>query len=172
MWSKPSISQKTKIVNLQHHRNASPSIRFWNKASCCFCLWCHSCGQKKILTLTHQTPNSYQLAVRALWWFGHVIRLPAEAPARILFNFDPPEHSWKRPCGRPQFRLRDSLTHVFSMVSIDLQEGVILAQDRLERRWRVTSLSLHWTTSRSFKSSQVKSRQVKSSQDTMCTQFI
>ena len=63
----------------------------------------------RLLTLTDQTPNSRQLAIRTLRWFGHLIRMPEEAPASILFNFDSPQHGWKRPRGRRRFRWRTAL---------------------------------------------------------------
>jgi hypothetical protein len=96
--------------------------------------WYQFVSNTRLLTLTDQTSNSRQLTVRTLRWFGHLIHMPGEAPGSSLFNFDPSEHSWKRPHGRPRFRRRDSLTQFLSMIRTDLQEVVTLAQDGSE--WR------------------------------------
>ena len=159
LWSKPNISRKTKmrIYNTTVTQVLLYGAETWPAAASVRdaidvaqtnflrriegIKWYDFVSNTRLLTLTDQTPNSRQLAIRTLRWFGHLIRMPEEAPASILFNFDPPQHGWKRPRGRPRFRWRDSLTQYFSMIGTDLQEAVTLAQDRSEWRQRVTSLS-------------------------------
>ena len=82
--------------------------------------WYDFISNTRLLTLTDQTPNSRQLAVRTLRWFGHLIRMRAKAPTSTFFNFNPSEHGWEHPRGKPPFRWRDSFTQYVSIIDSDL----------------------------------------------------
>ena len=95
---------------------------------------------------------SLNIFIRTLRWYGHLLRMPPDTPARTIFDFDPVLHGGKRPRGRPPTRWKDT-TGAF-LVTANIQEDVrILARDRSKWRHHVASLSTLEAFRRSIKSS-------------------
>ncbi|XP_065581054.1 uncharacterized protein LOC136040683 [Artemia franciscana] len=102
--------------------------------------WHDFVSNENLLALTGRTPFSVQLAQRTLRWYGHLLRMPPDTPARTIFDLDPVLHGWKRPRGRPPTSWKDT-TGAF-LVMANIQENVhILARDRFKWRHHVASLS-------------------------------
>ena len=102
--------------------------------------WHYFVSNENLLALTAQTPFSVQLAQRTLRWYGHLLRMHPDTPARTIFDFDPVLHGRKRPRDRPPTRWKDT-TGAF-LVMANIQEDVhILARDRSKWRHHVASLS-------------------------------
>ena len=55
-------------------------------------------SNENLKVLTAQTPFSVQLAQRTLRWYGHLLRMNPDTPARTIFDFDPPTR-WKDTTG-------------------------------------------------------------------------
>ncbi|XP_065571540.1 uncharacterized protein LOC136034335 [Artemia franciscana] len=158
IWRKPSISRRTKmriynalvgsvllygaetwpatqsvistvnIAQIKHLRRIE-GLRWYNFVS-----------NVNLLALTVQTPFSVQLTQRTLRWYGHLLRMPPDTPARTIFDFFPVLHGGKRPRGRPPTRWKDT-TGAF-LVMTNIQKDVhILARDRSKWRHHVASLS-------------------------------
>ena len=102
--------------------------------------WHDFVSDENFLALTAQTPFSVQLAQRTLRWYGHLLRMPPDTPARTNFDYDPMLHGGKRPRGRSPTRWKDT-TGAF-LVMANIQEDVhILARDRSKWRHHLASLS-------------------------------
>ncbi|XP_065557594.1 uncharacterized protein LOC136025491 [Artemia franciscana] len=102
--------------------------------------WHDFVSNENLLALTVQTPFSVHLTQRTLRWYGHLLRMPPDTPARTIFDFDPVLHGGKRPRGRPPTRWKDTTGAFLAMANI--QENVhILARDRSKWRLHVASLS-------------------------------
>ncbi|XP_065573819.1 uncharacterized protein LOC136035775 [Artemia franciscana] len=103
--------------------------------------WHDFVSNDNLLALTGQRPFSVQLIQRTLRWYGHLLRMPPDTPARTIFDFDPMLHGGKRPRGCPPTRWKDTIGAFLVMANI--QEDVhILARDRSKWRHHVASLDV------------------------------
>ena len=105
--------------------------------------WHDFLSNKNLLALTSQTPFSVQLPQRTLRWYGHLLRMPPDTPARTIFDF-----VTLIPCGtagnaeevvpQPDGRTRQ----VSFLAMLNIQEDVhILARDLSKWSHHVASLS-------------------------------
>ena len=120
LWRKPSISRRTKmrIYNASVGSVLLYGAETWPATQSVLSTvniaqtkhlrrieglrWHDFVSNENLLALTAQTPFSVQLAQRTLRWYGHLLRMPPDTPARTIFDFDPVLHGGKRPRGRPQ----------------------------------------------------------------------
>ena len=172
LWRKPSISRRTKmrIYNASVGSVLLYGAETWPatqsvlgtvniaetkhlrhiKGLC----WHYFVSNENLLALTAQTPFSVQLAQRTLSWYGHLLRMSPDTPARTIFDFNPVLHGGKRPRGRPPARWKDTTGAFLAMANI--QEDVhILASDR--SKWRLHVASLNAESISAWGLSQVKS---------------
>ena len=103
--------------------------------------WTDFVSNQTLLSRTAQTPFSTQLAQRTVRWYGHLLRMPRDAPARVAFDFDPTLHGWKRPRGRPPTRWKDKADEFLTQAHIPVEEAASLASDRSTWRRLVSSFS-------------------------------
>ncbi|XP_065583244.1 uncharacterized protein LOC136042235 [Artemia franciscana] len=103
--------------------------------------WHDFVSDEDLLAIAGQTPFLVQLAQRTLRWYGHLLRIPPDTPARTIFDFDPVLHGGKRPRSRPPTRWKDT-TGAF-LVMANIQEDVhILTRDWSKCRHHVAPLSM------------------------------
>ena len=151
-WRKPNISRKTKLrifnalVGSVMLYGADP----WQDSAATLkkidvfhakslrriegLRWSDFVSNKKLLQLTEQSWFSTQAAKWTLRWFGHLLRMPPNLPAKMIYDFDPIKVGWKWPHGRPKKRWSDSLSEFLTMANIRQGEEQILAMDR--NGWR------------------------------------
>ena len=86
-----------------------------------------------IYNLTKQQAWSSVIRQRRLNWFGHLIRLPDNAPARIAFQYA--MRPYQRPVGRPKTTwisvIKKDLKNNFN---INLEQATEIAKNR--QMWR------------------------------------
>ena len=71
--------------------------------------------------MTSQPPHL--VAEQTLCWFGHLLRLPDNTPAQILYNFEPTSSGWKHPRERSKCWWNDSLGQLLDQARILLSDA-------------------------------------------------
>ena len=102
--------------------------------------WPDRVRNSEILRSFKLPPLSEQLESRSLRWYGHLLRLPAQTPARLIFDFDPAANGWRRPRGRPRTRWADVIRDRLASRNINPAEVTTLALNRPLWR-RLTALT-------------------------------
>jgi hypothetical protein len=103
--------------------------------------WPDRVRNSEILRSFKLPPLSEQLESRSLRWYGHLLRLPAQTPARLIFDFDPAANGWRRPRGRPRTRWADVIRDRLASRNINPAEVTTLALNRPLWR-RLTALTI------------------------------
>jgi len=107
LWRKPSISRRTKMriynasvgsvllygaktwpatQSVHSTVNIAQTKHLHHLEGLC---WHDFVSIKNLLALTAQTPFSVQLAQRTLSWYGHLLRMPPNTPARTILTLIP-----------------------------------------------------------------------------------
>ncbi|XP_065564235.1 uncharacterized protein LOC136029660 [Artemia franciscana] len=102
--------------------------------------WHDFVSNENLLALTAQTPFLVQLAQRTLRWYGHLLRMSPDTPARTIFYFDPVLHGGKRPRVCSPARWKETIGAFLVMANIQ-GDVHILARDKSKWRHHVASLS-------------------------------
>ena len=66
--------------------------------------WQQHISIRSIHERTKQPTASYLIGQRRLRWFENLHRMPSSLPVRMIYGFNPNNHGWKRPIGRPTTR--------------------------------------------------------------------
>ena len=81
---------------------------------------------------TKQKPWTQVISKQRLKWFGHVLRLPENAPVRVAF--EEAERYVQRPQGRPLCAWLSCVKRQLSNLNIPWREAKTIARDR--KRWK------------------------------------
>ena len=91
--------------------------------------WPETITNKKLYEVTQLKPWSTEIKIRRLRWFGHLCRLPCEAPAKKALQES--LRPTKRPQGRPKTTWLSILKKDLKEININnIQEGIDKAKDR------------------------------------------
>ena len=93
-------------------------------------LWQQHTSNHIIRERTKQPTASSILRQRRLRWFGHLHRMPSSLPARIVYDFNPNIHGWKRPRGRPKTTWADSIKPDLNYAGLDTTNAAQMVFDR------------------------------------------
>ena len=96
--------------------------------------WSQHVTNRALRTQTKQPPASRLVAMRRVRWYGHITRLPADHPTRIILDFNPHQAGWRRPRGAPRTRWLDVIAQDLADCNVTLEQAQHLAHDR--PRWR------------------------------------
>ena len=158
IWRKPSISRRTKMC--RYNPSVGSALLYgaetWSATQSVLSTvniaqtkhlrrieglrWHYFVSNENLPALTAQTPFSVQLAQQTLRWYGQLLRMPPDTPARTIFDFDPVLHGGKRPRGRPPNQMEGHDRCLLAVAHIK-EDVHILARDRSKWRRHVASFS-------------------------------
>jgi hypothetical protein len=90
--------------------------------------WPKKIRNDDLYKLTQQTPWSVTITARRLKWFGHLCRLPDNAPAKKAL--EEAQKPVRRPRGRPKMTWLAVVSNQLKDVGLTIKEADALAQDR------------------------------------------
>ena len=100
------------------------------RTSCLNIKWPKIINNENVYNMTKLKPWSASIIKRQLSWFGHLIRLPDDCPAKISLYYA--QQTTLKPRGRQKTTWMSMMKKRFDKLNITWDQACILAQDRVE----------------------------------------
>ena len=100
------------------------------RTSCLNVKWPEVVTNENVYKLTNIKPWSKVIIKRQLSWFGHMIRLPNDCPAKsaLQYTLEPSA----KPKGRPRTTWISMMKKRFAELNINWSQACVIAEDRVE----------------------------------------
>ena len=102
--------------------------------------WQQHISNRSIRERTNQPTTSSLLRRRRPRRFGHLHRWPSSLPVRRVVGFNPNNHGWKRPRGRPTTNWVNSIKHDLHSAGLNTINAAQMVYDRPQRKAFVCGL--------------------------------
>ena len=100
------------------------------RTACLNIKWPNKMPNEEVYRVAKVKPWSKAIKERQLRWFGHMVRLPNDTPAKMAFSYALKEEP--KPRGRPKLTWIKMITKVFSNNNLTWDEAIEKAKNRTD----------------------------------------